>query len=385
MATTFTIDPDERTRLQEQARTHKDAKTVKRILVVLALADGYRIQEVAKLFLLDEDTITRWRNKYRKRRTATDWLAVIHKGGSNKLTTEQEQATEQYVSSELITDAAVLVAHIKDRYGQDYTINGVTKLLHRLGFVYKQTTLIPGKLNEEAQAAFAKEYQKLKAKLSTDEIIMFGDGVHPSHNVHATKAWIKKGQDKQVPTNTGRKRLNINGVLDIEAMRTVTHFSDTINAEETIKLFDKIQEAYPDKRRIHIIVDNARYYKNREVARYLRKRKCRIKLHWLPAYSPNLNFIERLWHFMKQYIIGTKRRQTFKEFEADIHAFFDHMEDHEDRLRQFIGTEMHLIKLNGWRPQSGVRRVYLNLHHYAYRLTENNNETERNTRPTIQT
>jgi transposase len=347
MAVIFTIDLEERSQLQEQARTNKDARTVKRILVILALADGYRVAEVAKLFLLDEDTVAKWRNKYHKRHTATDWLAVVHKGGNDKLSTEQCHELEAYVQAELITDAAVLVNYIKALYGIAYTVNGVTKLLHRLGFVYKQTTLIPGKLDEQAQAAFKKQYEKLRDKLPKNEVILFGDGVHPSHNVHATKAWVKKGQDKQVPTNTGRKRLNINGVLDIKAMQVVVHYAETLNAQTTMELFDKIQEAYPDKRKIHLIVDNARYYKNKELQAYLRKRKCRIKIHWLPPYSPNLNFIERLWHFMKKYIIGTRRRQTFKEFEQDIQAFFEHLGDYADRLRRFIGTEMHLIKLNG--------------------------------------
>ena len=238
------------------------------------------------------------------------------------------------------------MAYIKEHYGLDYTINGVTKLLHRLGFVYKQTTLIPGKLDEAKQAAFKQVYEKLRDTLPEDEAIMFGDGVHPSHNVHATKAWVKKGQDKQVPTNTGRKRLNINGVLNIETMETVTHFSETINAEETVHLFDKIQATYPSKRKIYLVVDNARYYKNKLIKAYLRKRSCRMKLLFLPPYSPNLNFIERLWHFMKKYIIGTKRRQTFQEFETDIHEFFDHIKDYEPKLRRFIGTEMHLIKLH---------------------------------------
>jgi hypothetical protein len=112
-------------------------------------------------------------------------------------------------------------------------------------------------------------YEKLRDNLPDDEAIFFGDGVHPSHNVHATKAWVKKGQDKQVPTNTGRKRLNINGVLNMETMETVTHFSKTIDAEETIKLFDKIQEQYPDKKKIYIIIDNARYYKNQFIKAYL--------------------------------------------------------------------------------------------------------------------
>jgi transposase len=344
MPSSLAIDPDERSQLEALARTTKDAKTAIRIRAILALEDGYRVMDVARILRLDEDTVTKWRNKFKKRRLLTDWLATRCHGYSGRLTPEQERVVEQYVTTELVTDCKQIVLFIKEHYDIDYTIDGTTKLLHRLGFVYKQTTLVPGKLDEAAQAAWLKGYQKLKAKLPEDETILFGDGVHPSHNVHATKAWVKKGEQKKVPTNTGRKRLNINGVLNIERMETIVHFADTLNAQTTMELFDKIQAAYPDKRKIHLIVDNARYYKNKELQAYLRKRKCRIKIHWLPPYSPNLNFIERLWHFLKKYIIGTKRRQTFKEFEADIHAFFDNFSDYEERLRQFIGTALHLLK-----------------------------------------
>jgi transposase len=127
-------------------------------------------------------------------------------------------------------------------------------------------------------------------------------------------------------------------------MEAVVHYADTLNAQTTMQLFDKIQEAYPYKKKIHLIVDNARYYKNRELQTYLRRRRCRIKVRFLPPYSPNLNFIERLWHYLKKYIIGTKRRQSFKEFEADIRSFFEHIGDHREKLKQFIGRDMHLLQ-----------------------------------------
>jgi len=299
------------------------------------------------LFLLDEDTVAKWRSKYAKRQFFTDWLREAYKGYSGKLSVDQERAIEAYISAETITDAATLVTYIQDHYRKTYTINGVTKLLHRLGFVYKQTTLIPGKLNETAQAAFKQEYEELRDTLPDDEVILFADGVHPSHNVHATKAWIKRGQDKQVPTNTGRARLSINGALNLETMGAITYFSETINAQETVHLLDTIQLEYTDKRVIHLITDNAPYYKSVIIQEYLAREGCRIKFKYLPPYSPNLNFIERLWHYLHKHGIGTKRRGSFKEFEADVHYFFDvTMHTNKDALRQFIGTKMHLITLN---------------------------------------
>lgn len=344
--TSISISPEEQLELRALARTTKDAKTAIRIRVILALATGYTHKEVADILLLDQDTVTKLGKKYAKRQFFSDWLREAHKGYNGKLTDNQLRQLETHVEAETITDAALVAAFIRTQYGKEYTVGGVTKLLHRLGFVYKQTTFIPGKLDENKQADFKREYEHLRDNLPTNEVILFGDGVHPSHNVHATKAWIKKGADKQISTNTGRKRLNINGVLNVESMETIVHFADTLNAQTTMELFDKIQAAYLGKRRIHLIIDNARYYKNKELQAYLRKRKCRIKIHWLPPYSPNLNFIERLWHFLKKYIIGIKRRQSFNDFEADIRAFFNHIEDYEVRLRQFIGTQMHLITLN---------------------------------------
>lgn len=327
----------------EKQIPHKGVST--RIKIILALDLGYTAKEVAKLFLLDEDTITKWKRLYEQSKYVSDWLGDKQNGYQGRLTKDQEKMVEKFVKEELITDCQQIVLYIRQTFGISYTNDGVTKLLHRLGFVYKQVIAIPGKLNEEKQMAFVKDYEKLKENKKEDEVILFGDGVHPTHNLHKTKAWIKKGGEKQIKTNTGRGRLNINGVLNPETLHVITHFSETINAQETMKLFDKIQLEYKDKQKIIIIIDNATYYKNKDVKAYLADSTCRIKLKFLPPYSPNLNFIERLWKFMKKYIIGVTYREKFKQFEEDIRYFFDHLSDYEEKLRPFIGTELHLIKI----------------------------------------
>lgn len=338
------LTAQERTELVklEKLILHKGVST--RIKIILALDDGYAAKDVAKILLLDEDTVTKWKTLYEQSKYLSDWLGDENNGYRGRLTRKQEQTVEKYVETEVITDCRQVVEYIQDTFGISYTIDGVSKLLHRLGFVYKQVVGIPGKLNEEKQKAFIKLYEELKGNKKKNEVILFGDGVHPTHNIHKTKAWVKKGEDKQVRTNTGRGRLNINGAFNLETLTVTTHFSETINAQETMRLFDKIQVEYEGKT-IYLIVDNARYYKNKNVTAYLEKPGCRIKLIYLPAYSPNLNFIERLWKYMKKYIIGVKYREKFKQFENDIHYFFDNIGQHEEKLRQFIGTELHLVNV----------------------------------------
>lgn len=338
----LTVHQRKELRKLEKQIPHKGVST--RIKIILALDLGYSAKEVAEILLLDEDTITKWKKLYEKSQYLSDWLGDKNDGWQGRLTKEQEYMVETIVTDEVITDCQQIVAYIHNTFGITYTRDGVSKLLHRLGFVYKQIIATPGKLNEEKQGQFAREYEELKANKADDEIILFGDGVHPTHNIHKTKAWIKRGEEKQVKTNTGRARLNINGVFNLETMSVITHFSETINAQTTMELFDKIQLVYKDKTTIYLIIDNATYYKNKDVKSYLNNPDCRIKLKFLPPYSPNLNFIERLWKYMKKYIIGVKYREKFKEFEKDIHYFFDNIEQYEERLRKFIGTEFHLIQ-----------------------------------------
>ncbi len=342
---TFSLLPKERKDLVRLGKQIKDVRGAIRVRVILALDAGYTIKEVADILLLDEDTVTNWKRKYEKRQFFSDWLKEYYTGYNGRLTRKQIEEIEGFVKKHTVTDSREVIKFIKETFDKEYTITGVTKLLHRLGFVYKQVVLVPGKLNEVAQATWLEEYKALEKNKKEDDVVLFGDGVHPTHNIHKTKAWIKKGEEKQIKTNTGRGRLNINGALDMETMTVTTHFSKTINAEETMKLFDKIQLVYKNKTTIYLIIDNARYYKNKDVQAYLEREGCRIKLKFLPPYSPNLNFIERLWKFMKKYIIGVKYREKFKEFENDIHQFFDNLDQYKTQLKQFIGTDLHLVKL----------------------------------------
>jgi transposase len=132
--------------------------------------------------------------------------------------------------------------------------------------------------------------------------------------------WIKRGVRKELPANTGRSRLNLSGALDIFSHNIVIQEDQTLNAESTLQFFQRIEEAYHGKQKIHVFCDNASYYRNKTVKEYLEKSK--IIHHFLPPYSPNLNPIERLWKWMKECVIYNTYYEYFEEFKKAILGFF---------------------------------------------------------------
>ncbi|MFN4895580.1 MAG: IS630 family transposase, partial [Pseudomonadota bacterium] len=67
-------------------------------------------------------------------------------------------------------------------------------------------------------------------------------GTHPQHNTHCAHGWIKRGQNKEIKTNSviqlgGRQRVNINGVVNAhDPTDVVIEESSSINAQSTIAL-----------------------------------------------------------------------------------------------------------------------------------------------------
>jgi transposase len=50
------------------------------------------------------------------------------------------------------------------------------------------------------------------------------------------------------------------------------------------------------------ILDNASYHKKKDVIEQVEKELPNIRLEFLPAYSPDYNLIELVWHSAKEYI-----------------------------------------------------------------------------------
>jgi len=231
-----------------------------------------------------------------------------------------------------------IAAFILEEFGIAYTASGMTQWLKGNGFSYKKPAVVPGKANQKAQEQWIQEYNEMKENLPEDEIICFMDGVHPTHNTKPSYGWIETGTRKEIPTNTGRQRLNLSGAIDIESKQVICHEDETFDAESTVRFLQKIQMAYPGKEKVHVFCDNARYYRNKKVQTFLEKSK--IFMHFLPPYSPNLNPIERLWKLMNEEVINNKYYEKFSEFKENILGFLKSLAAPPNRILKALKSRI---------------------------------------------
>jgi len=81
-------------------------------------------------------------------------------------------------------------------------------------------------------------------------------------------------------------------------------------------------------------MDNASYNHHGELELFLSDHPG-IHIHYLPAYSPNLNIIERLWRFFysKHH---DKYFEKFKDFKQDALKFFENIHQYDDELKTLL-------------------------------------------------
>jgi transposase len=112
----------------------------------------------------------------------------------------------------------------------------------------------------------------------------------------------------------------------------------------TKRFFDQLrtEEAYKDMNiPIHLFLDNERYQKCYTVQEYAKTKN--IILEYLPAYSPNLNLIERFWKFTKKVLVRNQYYETFDEFKQAFELFFLSLDQYKSSLETLLTLKFEII------------------------------------------
>jgi transposase len=335
----ITLPPEEKQELEILHSQEKNRRKADRIKSVLLRDEGWSLTKIAQALRIHTDTVSRYIADYLEH----DSFDFKHQGSQGQLSEKQSSELAHHLEENLYTKVVEIVVYVKNRFNVTYTVSGMTDWLHRNNFAYKSPKGSPAKADIAKQREFIEIYNQLKEMaLQNDEPILFIDGVHPSMQTKISHGWIRKGQEKEVDTTASKTRVNILGAVDLDSMSVLAReYGKTINGRSVINFLDAIKEQYIDKKVIHLILDQAGYNIAFEVREHASK--LGIHLHYLPAYSPNLNSIERLWKVMNEEIRNNVFFRTAKEFRLKIRWFFDQrLSEILPGLRTRISDNFHI-------------------------------------------
>ena len=133
------------------------------------------------------------------------------------------------------------------------------------------------------------------------------------------KSWFPKGKQKLIKTYGKHESLKLTGIIDYETGKVYVEESEEFNAEIFLKFLQKTLELYPTGK-IVIILDNSKVHHANLLEDFLDRNR-RLKLEFLPPYSPKLNIIEGLWGWLKDTCVNNVFFSKFYQIRIAVRKF----------------------------------------------------------------
>ena len=137
------------------------------------------------------------------------------------------------------------------------------------------------------------ELRTLVGTLSRHEALVYEDEVDIHLNPKIGLDWMGKGQQKDVMTPGKNVKRYFAAAMDAATERLVWAKGPKKNSRLFLDLLRKLLKEYPDRKVIHVILDNYCIHSSRQTSTWLAEHGGKFRLHFLPPYSPDDNRIER--------------------------------------------------------------------------------------------
>jgi transposase len=341
------LTAEQRKEIERRRKETLDRRVYQRLTAVLAVAADKTREEVAELLGVSLSQLGEWLRVFRNE--GLDALCEIHnKGDPGKLTPRQIEQLKAKVSTGCFRNSDQIRDWIKSTFAVSYSSSGVKDLLKRIGVSYHKVTGFLWKAVPDEQRAFVKRVQRHKRQARRQDAPRtrryYVDACHPVWGLDLVYCcWLLVGQRLPVGMGSGRKRLNILGAYCPDDHEYIDYrlTRDNINGEQFVNFLRLLLSEHPETERFLLYVDGARYYDSPVVKEWL-KRHPEFHLSQIPAYSPNVNLIERLWKFMRAKALS-RWHKTFEDMQAAVSEVLDHLQDHRDELRTLMVEKFHII------------------------------------------
>lgn len=313
----------------------QDAQEALRVRGVKLLLDGWTQVRVAEALGVHERQVRRWWKRYQK--GGMKALAKGKRGRSSEsqmtLSGAQQSKLVQAIKSchpdqlripGLLWTRSGVQALIERECAVRLDVSTVGRYLARWGFTLKR----PTKRALEAdpvvvEAWLAEVYPQIKTRAARERgLILWQDesGVQLRHLVPQA-GYAPRGVRAVARMAGKRVSANMISALSNGGQLNFAIFEGRFTAQLFIDFLKRLIRQYPD-RKIFLICDNHSTHHAKLVKAWVAERADRIELHFLPAYSPELNPDEYLNQDVKRHMRQVYPRPVDKPgLKAELRKF----------------------------------------------------------------
>jgi transposase len=327
----FTIQLSAFTRKQlyrrlQQAYTSGSLKLVKRLQVLLALAQGQSVRAVAEMLSLGEQTVRDYRNQYLFKGMAS-LVYQSPPGRPSKLTKTQRQQLAEWIKASPQAsgytsggwNTPMIQDLIQRQFGVEYHPHYLCTLLKNMGFSHQKARFVSDHLNEAKrlewrQTRWPKILRQARQKKA---LLLFGDEASLAQWGSLSYPWAPKGQQPEVPTSGKRKAYKVFGLIDSFSGRFFykAHAGRFNSASYAAFVLDVLAQT---TQHVVVIQAGARYHTSKAMHAFFETPADRLSLEQLPAYSPDFTPIEHLWKKVKKEATHLKHFPEFMDLQQEV-------------------------------------------------------------------
>lgn len=126
------------------------------------------------------------------------------------------------------------------------------------------------------------------------------DEVHFQRHSSLMRMWAPKGRQPRVLSPSVRHKVGFFGALNLKTGQLVTQEAPTFSAQTFGDFIRYLLQS--TKGKIFLILDNARWHRSKDLKDFFEANRQRLVFIFLPAYSPELNPIERVWRIARRKV-----------------------------------------------------------------------------------
>lgn len=292
--------------IYHEMMTSPSVRARKKLMVIYLKGMGMSHQDIAALVRVDQDTVTNYLKQYNQ--DGLEGLLI----DNYRIPTCQLEPYIPQLKEIFEQEPPHTVNHaieiIFDNTGIRLKHSACRDFLKQIGLKRRRAGLVPGKaLDDKEQQQAQQEFHDDKLQPVRDEAkagkrtVLFVDAAHFVMGAYLGFLWCFIRV--LLPSSGGRKRYNVLGAFNPINPEVITVTNDTcVNKVVFCEFLEKIFQTYGGTGQpITLILDNARYQKCQLI--FDKANELGIELLYLPAYSPNLTLIERLWRLVKKEVL----------------------------------------------------------------------------------